>query len=102
MPSNLRKEASHGRCSGLARIACSDPGSCTPFRGVRASLNAFIAPSKTFTDLRRNASWWAPFLLMVIVISTVFVYTVDQKIGFRKVTDNQLQMSPKAQSATIG
>jgi len=21
-------------------------------------VNTFIAPSKTFTDLRRNASWW--------------------------------------------
>ncbi len=57
-------------------------------------VNTFIAPSKTFTDLRRNASWWAPFLLMV-VISTAFVYTVGQKIGFRKVTETQIQMSPK-------
>ncbi len=62
-------------------------------------INTFIAPSKTFSDLRRSAAWWAPFLLMV-VISTVFVYTVGQKIGFRKVTENQLQMSPK-QSAQL-
>ena len=59
-------------------------------------LNTFIAPSKTFTDLRRSASWWAPFLLM-IVISTVFVYTAGQKIGFRKVMENQMQAQPKAQ-----
>ena len=57
-------------------------------------LNTFIAPSKTFTDLRRNAAWWAPFLLMAIV-STFLVYSVGQKIGFRKVTENQLQMAPK-------
>jgi len=62
-------------------------------------IDTFIAPSKTFTDLRRSASWWAPFLLMIIV-STVFVYTVGQKIGFRRVTENQLQMSPK-QSAQL-
>jgi hypothetical protein len=62
-------------------------------------IDTFIAPSKTFTDLRRSAAWWAPFLLMVVV-STVFVYTVGQKIGFRKVTENQLQMSPK-QSAQL-
>jgi hypothetical protein len=62
-------------------------------------INTFIAPSKTFTDLRRNASWWAPFLLVVIV-STAFVYSVDQKIGFLKVAENQLQMSPK-QSAQV-
>ncbi len=54
-------------------------------------INTFIAPSKTFSDLRRSAAWWAPFLLMV-VISTVFVYTVGQKIGFRKVTENRLSL----------
>ncbi len=56
--------------------------------------DVFFAPSKTFTDLRRNASWWAPFLIMAIV-SLLFVYTVDQKVGFRKVVDNQLQAQPK-------
>lgn len=74
------------------------PETPTLSEGARI-VNTFIAPSKTFTDLRRNASWWAPFLLMVIV-STVFVYTVGEKVGFRKVADNQLQMSPK-QSAQL-
>jgi len=60
-------------------------------------LNTFIAPSKTFTDLRRSAAWWAPFLLMVIV-STIFVYTAGQKIGFRKIMENQMQAQPKAQA----
>jgi len=63
-------------------------------QGVRI-VNTFIAPAKTFTDLRRNASWWVPFLLSVIV-SIIFVAVVDQKVGFRKVTENQIQMSPKA------
>jgi hypothetical protein len=59
-------------------------------------IDTFIAPSKTFTDLRRNASWWAPFLLVVIV-STVFVYIAGQKIGFRKIMENQMQAQPKTQ-----
>jgi len=59
-------------------------------------INTFIAPSKTFTDLRRSAAWWAPFLLMVIV-STIFVYIAGQKIGFRKIMENQMQAQPKAQ-----
>jgi hypothetical protein len=59
-------------------------------------IDTFIAPSKTFTDLRRSAAWWAPFLLMVIV-STVFVYTAGQKIGFRKIMENQMQAQPKTQ-----
>jgi hypothetical protein len=60
-------------------------------------IDTFIAPSKTFTDLRRNASWWGPFLLMVVV-STIFVYSAGQKIGFRKVMENQMQAQPKAQA----
>jgi len=57
--------------------------------------NTFLAPAKTFTDLRRNASWWAPFLLLS-VLSLGFVYVVDQKIGFRKVAENQIEASPRA------
>jgi hypothetical protein len=57
-------------------------------------LDTFIAPSKTFTDLRRNASWWAPFLLIAIV-SLSFIYVIDQKIGFRKVAENLIQLQPK-------
>ena len=60
-------------------------------------VNTFIAPSKIFTDLRRSAAWWAPFLLMTIV-SIVFVYIAGQKIGFRKIMENQMQSQPKAQA----
>jgi Yip1 domain len=57
-------------------------------------IDTFIAPRKTFTDLRRSASWWAPFLLITIV-SLSFSYVVDQKVGFRKVAENLLQLQPK-------
>lgn len=57
-------------------------------------LNTFFAPSKTFTDLRRSASWWLPFLISAIV-SLMFVFVVDQKVGFRKVVENQIRAQPK-------
>ncbi len=57
-------------------------------------LHTFFAPSKTFNDLRRNASWWLPFLITAIV-SISFVYVVDQKVGFRKVVENQIRAQPK-------
>jgi len=57
-------------------------------------INTFFAPSKTFTDLRRSASWWAPFLIIAIV-SLLFIYVVDQKVGFLKVVENQIQLQPK-------
>jgi hypothetical protein len=59
-------------------------------------IDTFVAPSKTFTDLRRNARWRAPFLLMVI-FSVVLVYIAGQKVGFRKLTENQMQAQPKQQ-----
>jgi len=58
-------------------------------------VNTFVAPSKTFTDLRRNASWWAPWLLISIA-SLAFFFLVGQKIGYRKVAENQIQASPRA------
>src|SRR5277367_4410922 len=54
----------------------------------------FFSPSKTFTDLRRNASWWAPFLISALV-SLAFVYVADQKVGFRKIAENQIHAQPK-------
>ena len=58
-------------------------------------LNTFIAPSKTFIDLRRSAAWWGPFLLLAI-ISIVFTYSVEKKVGYRKITEDQIQIVPKA------
>jgi hypothetical protein len=58
-------------------------------------INTFIAPSKTFTDLGRNASWWAPFIIISIA-AIAFFMVVGQKITFRKVAENQIQASPKA------
>ena len=65
-----------------------------PLSEGRRLIDTFVAPSKTFTDLRRNASWWAPYLIIAIV-STLFVYVVDQKVGFQKVSENQIQLQPK-------
>jgi hypothetical protein len=63
-------------------------------QGARV-LNTFIAPSKTFTDLRRNASWWAPWILLAIV-SLLFMYTVGRQVGFEQVSRNQIAHSARA------
>jgi hypothetical protein len=58
-------------------------------------LNAFFAPSKTFDDIKRNASWWVPFVLSAIV-AILFVVTIDKKITFEQSTINQIQKSSRA------
>ncbi len=59
-------------------------------------VNTFIAPSKTFADLRRSAQWWAPFLL-ILIMGLALVYLAEQKIGVQKIAENGMQSQPKAQ-----
>lgn len=68
-----------------------------PLSEAARIVDTFIAPSKTFTDLRRSAAWWGPFLLMVI-FSLALVYVAGQKVGFRKMAENQMQTQPKQQA----
>jgi hypothetical protein len=58
--------------------------------------NIFVAPSKTFDDIKRgNKSWWMPLVIMAIVGYILFaaIYT---KIGMQQVVDNQVRLDPKA------
>jgi hypothetical protein len=59
-------------------------------------VNTFIAPSKTFTDLKRNASWWAPWIILSIV-SVLFMYTISRQVGFEQVSRNQIAHSSRAE-----
>jgi hypothetical protein len=58
-------------------------------------VNTFIAPSKTFTDLRRNASWWGPWLL-ISIFALLFVYSMDRQIGFDQISKNEIAHSSRA------
>ncbi len=57
-------------------------------------INTFVAPSKTFADINRSAMWWLPFIVIAIV-SYIFVFTVEKKVGFDKVTENSIKLQPK-------
>ncbi|SRR6266481_4832413 len=62
---------------------------------IERLVNVFSAPTKTFVDIKRNASWWAPFLIMAL-LSTTFVWVVGQKITWEQVVENQFSaMSDK-------
>jgi hypothetical protein len=58
-------------------------------------LNTFIAPSKTFTDLKRNASWWGPWLV-ISIFALIFVYSMDRQIGFDQINRNEIAHSSRA------
>jgi len=59
-------------------------------------IDTFIAPSKTFTDLRRNSSWWTPWLLISIV-TLIFVFVMGRQIGFEQITKNSIAQSSRAE-----
>jgi len=59
-------------------------------------INTFIAPGKTFTDIGRSASWWAPWLLISIV-SIAFFVVMSRQIGFEQISKNEISRSSKAE-----
>lgn len=62
---------------------------------VSRITNVFFAPSATFNDIKRNASWWAAWLL-ISVFSMIFVFAMQQKVGFVQMMQNEINASPKA------
>ena len=47
-------------------------------------LDVFIAPSKTFADVKRKATWWVPWLLLTLM-GTAYLLTVEKKIGWEAI-----------------
>jgi hypothetical protein len=57
-------------------------------------VNTFIEPSKTFSDIKRNHSWWLPFLILV-VLGYGFCFAAVQHVGWESLTTNVLRSQPK-------
>jgi Yip1 domain len=70
------------------------PSDEKPLTEVERVVDTFVAPSKTFTDIRRNANWLVPWLLISIV-SLLMVFVVDKKLSMETAYENQLRLSPK-------
>ena len=58
--------------------------------------NVFIAPRKTFEDLRQNPSWWAPWLVAA-VFTVIFAVVAVQKLDMRHLVQQRIDQSPTAQ-----
>jgi hypothetical protein len=80
----------------MAEAVIQPEASAPPLNEVQRVVDAFVAPSKTFTDIRRSASWWMPYLIGV-VITLIFGVVVQQKIGWDKTYENMLKQSPAQQ-----
>lgn len=58
-------------------------------------IDTFIAPSKTFTDILRNRSWWLPFLLSVIV-TYGYAFALQTQVGWDTIASNAIKQDAKA------
>lgn len=65
----------------------------TQLSQVSRVVDTFVAPSKTFTDVRRNRSWWLPFLITVM-LSYMFLWAAATKVGFHQLTINSINENP--------
>jgi hypothetical protein len=61
---------------------------------VERVVDVFVAPGKTFTDILRNASWWLPFVIL-LVFTLINSVVVEKQVGFTRVAENQIHQSPK-------
>ncbi len=68
---------------------------------VERVVDTFVAPSKTFTDILRNTSWWLPFLLLVVVSFGTNV-VVEKQVGWERVAENQIHQNPKQEEKMSG
>jgi len=57
-------------------------------------IYTYTAPSKTFNDIKRYATWWVPFLIIVVAGAFLF-FAITTKITWQQVYENNQQNAPQ-------
>jgi hypothetical protein len=60
---------------------------------VERVVNTYIEPSKTFHDIKRNRSWWLPFVILVL-LGWTFCFVAVKHVGWENLTTNVLKSQP--------
>jgi len=68
--------------------------SVEPLSEPARPVGPFVAPTKTFADLKRVSRWWSPFIVLAIA-SYALIVVAGQRVGWEQITENSLRMSPK-------
>jgi hypothetical protein len=55
-------------------------------------IDVFIAPTKTFTDLKRNPSWWVPWLISAILL-VLSALVIIQKGDIPRLVEHRMERS---------
>jgi hypothetical protein len=65
----------------------------TPLTQGERVIDTFIAPTKTFADIRRNRSWWLPMLILA-AFSYLFALTAMSHVGPQRLAESALRNNP--------
>ena len=68
-----------------------------PLTETQRVIDIFVAPSKTFTDIRRKATFWGPLVIM-IVVGICYSFSVQQKIGWTRAVENMVHQGSQAKA----
>ncbi len=71
----------------------ASPDLTAPLSETQRVVDTFVAPSKTFIDIRRKATFWGPLVIMLLV-AVGFSFGVQQKVGWDKVFENNMHQQP--------
>ncbi len=77
-------------------VAQAAPEAASGLSQIERVVDTFAAPTKTFTDIKRSASWWLPYLI-ALAIGIAFTFTAIQKIGYEKLADGVIAQSSSLQ-----
>jgi hypothetical protein len=64
---------------------------------VQRIVNVFVAPSKTFEDVRRSSGWWVPFLVAAVV-GIAYAWVLLHKVGLATLVDGVIHQSAALES----
>src|ERR1700752_4709603 len=68
-----------------------------PLTETQRVVDTFVAPTKTFTDLRRKATFWGPLIIMIIV-GIGYSFSIQQKIGWARAMENIVHQGSQAKA----
>ena len=74
-------------------VAASPELTAPPLSETQRVVDTFVAPSKTFIDIRRKATFWGPLVIMLLV-AVGFSFGVQQKVGWDRVFENNMHQQP--------
>lgn len=64
-----------------------------PLSETQRILNTFVAPTRAFTDMRRSAAWWLPFLLGILG-SYLLTAAIQSRVGWPQLVQNEIHAQP--------